>query len=151
MKFWSFINLPSGHWGPTQNLGPIGSAVLTFIGYKQTDKHRALRAHLLFQLLIVALSVSIFSVYSIKQKQKMFADFIIFFRAFSKFYKNKKTFKYKFWKFWSFINLPWCHVRSHTKFGPDRFSGFNFYWIQAKYIYGCNFNIRNASCQQLLH
>ena len=25
-------------WGPTQNLGPIGSAVLTFIGYKQTDK-----------------------------------------------------------------------------------------------------------------
>ena len=24
-------------WGPTQNLGPIGSAVLTFIGYKQTD------------------------------------------------------------------------------------------------------------------
>jgi len=24
--------------GPTQNLGPIGSAVLTFIGYEQTDK-----------------------------------------------------------------------------------------------------------------
>ena len=24
-------------WGPTQNLGPIGSAVLMFIGYKQTD------------------------------------------------------------------------------------------------------------------
>ena len=23
---------------PTQNLGPFGSAVLTFIGYKQTDK-----------------------------------------------------------------------------------------------------------------
>ena len=23
---------------PTQNLGPIGSAVLTFIGYKQTDR-----------------------------------------------------------------------------------------------------------------
>ena len=23
---------------PTKNLGPIGSAVLTFIGYKQTDK-----------------------------------------------------------------------------------------------------------------
>ena len=23
--------------GPTQNLGPIGSVVLTFIGYKQTD------------------------------------------------------------------------------------------------------------------
>jgi len=51
---------------------------------------RALRAHLLFQLLIVALSVSIFSLYSIKQKQK-FADFIIFFGAFSKFYKNKNV------------------------------------------------------------
>jgi len=25
-------------WGPTKNLDPIGSAVLTFIGYKQTDK-----------------------------------------------------------------------------------------------------------------
>ena len=24
-------------WGPTTNLGPIGSAVLTFIGYKQRD------------------------------------------------------------------------------------------------------------------
>ena len=26
-------------WGPTQNLSLIGSAVLTFIGYKQTSKH----------------------------------------------------------------------------------------------------------------
>ena len=25
-------------WCPTKNLGPLGSAVLTFIGYKQTDK-----------------------------------------------------------------------------------------------------------------
>ena len=25
-------------WGPTQNLGPIGSAVLTFIGKQQTDR-----------------------------------------------------------------------------------------------------------------
>ena len=25
-------------WGPKKNLGPIGSAVLTFIGYKQTDR-----------------------------------------------------------------------------------------------------------------
>ena len=24
-------------WCPTENLGPIGSAVLTFIGFKQTD------------------------------------------------------------------------------------------------------------------
>ena len=34
--------------------------------------------------------MSIFSLYSIKQKQKKFADFIIFFLAFSKFYKNEK-------------------------------------------------------------
>ena len=27
-------------------------------------------------------------------------------------------------------NLPWGNVRSHTKFGPDRFSRFDFYWIQ---------------------
>jgi len=25
-------------WGTTQNLAPIGSAVLTFIGYKRTDE-----------------------------------------------------------------------------------------------------------------
>ena len=25
-------------WCPTKNFGPIGSAVLTFIGYKHTDK-----------------------------------------------------------------------------------------------------------------
>ena len=25
-------------WGPAQNLGPTGSAVLTFIEYKQNDK-----------------------------------------------------------------------------------------------------------------
>ena len=27
-------------WGPTQNLGPIGSAVLTFIGYTYTQPNR---------------------------------------------------------------------------------------------------------------
>ena len=51
---------------------------------------RALRNHLLFQLLIVALSVSIFN---LERKQKKLADFIIFFRAFSKLYKNKKLIK----------------------------------------------------------
>ena len=25
-------------WGPTKNVGPVGFPVLTFIGYKQTDK-----------------------------------------------------------------------------------------------------------------
>ena len=33
-------------------------------------------------------------------------------------------------KIWSSINLPWGHARSHTKFGPDRFSRFDVYWIQ---------------------
>jgi len=77
-------------------LDPIGSAVLTFIGYKQTNKQtdkqsknidydfEALRAYLLFQPLIVALSVSIF------------ADFINFFRAFSKFYEIEKLLKTNF-------------------------------------------------------
>ena len=30
----------------------------------------------------------------------------------------------------SIINLPWGHVRSNTKFGPDRFSRFDVYCIQ---------------------
>ena len=25
-------------WGPSKNVGPIGSAVLTFIGHKQTNR-----------------------------------------------------------------------------------------------------------------
>ena len=28
------------------------------------------------------------------------------------------------------IIYPWGHVRYHTKFGPDRFSRFDVYWIQ---------------------
>ena len=36
-RFWSFKIL-GVMWGPKQNLGPIDSAVLTFIGYKQTDR-----------------------------------------------------------------------------------------------------------------
>ena len=35
-----------------------------------------------------------------------------------------------FLKIRSFINLPWGHVMSHKKFGPDRFSRFDVYWIQ---------------------
>ena len=49
----------------------------------------------------------------------------------------------KFLKILSFINLPWDHMMSHKKFGPDRFSRFDVYWIQtdkqtdrqAKFIY----------------
>ena len=39
---------------------------------------------------------------------------------------------HKFLQFWSFIfiNLPWGRVRSDTKFGSDRFSRFDVYWIQ---------------------
>ena len=41
------------------------------------------------------------------------------------------------------INLPWGPLRPHTKFGPDRLSRFDVYWIQtnkqtdrqAKFIY----------------
>ena len=36
----------------------------------------------------------------------------------------------KFLKIWSSIHLPWGHARSHKKFGPDRFSRFDVYWIQ---------------------
>ena len=38
MKFCSFINLPWGSVRSQKNLGPIGSAILTFIGYKQTNR-----------------------------------------------------------------------------------------------------------------
>ena len=34
---WSFINLPWDMWSPKKKLGLIDSAVLTFIGYKQTN------------------------------------------------------------------------------------------------------------------
>ena len=34
----SFLNLPFGHVMCHKNLGPIGSAILTFIEYKQTNK-----------------------------------------------------------------------------------------------------------------
>ena len=37
-KFDHLIIFPEVTRGPTKNLDPIGSAVLTFIGYKQTDK-----------------------------------------------------------------------------------------------------------------
>ena len=36
----------------------------------------------------------------------------------------------KFLKILSFINLHWDHMMSHKKFGPDRFSRFDVYWIQ---------------------
>ena len=44
--------------------------------------------------------------------------------------KNKKLLNTIFFKFWSSINLPWGHVRSHTKLGTDRFSRFEVYRTQ---------------------
>ena len=40
-NFWNFDHsktFPEATWGPTQNLGLIGSAILNFIGYKQTNR-----------------------------------------------------------------------------------------------------------------
>ena len=84
----------------------------------------------------------LFSVYSVKENIKKFADFIIFFHAFSKFYKIKKLL-IQIFEILSFINLPWGHERCHKKCGPDRFSRVDVYWIQtnrqtprqAKFIY----------------
>ena len=56
------------------------------------------------------------------KKKKNFQEF--------KFFTKLKTFKRHFLKFLSFINLPCGHVMSHKKFGPDRFSRFDVYWIQ---------------------
>ena len=72
----------------------------------------ALRVRLLNQLLIVALSGSIFSLYS----KKRFTDFIIFFCGFSKFYKITR-FEDNFFKFLATVNLPRGNARSHIKFG----------------------------------
>jgi len=74
-----------------------------------------------------------FFLFTFKNKEKkLFADFkkkIADFQEFNLFYKLK-TFKTHFLKFLSFINLPCGHVMSHKKFGPDRFSRFDVYWIQ---------------------
>ena len=99
---------------------------------------RALRVHLLFQLWTFPLCLC----YKTKTKQKN--------RGFNKnnccwFFKLIKNRIYLEVNFWILIihNLPWGHVRSNTKFGPDRFSCLFVCWIQtnkqtprqAKYIY----------------
>ena len=38
LKIQPCINLPWGHVRSNKNLGPIGSAILTFIRYKQTNR-----------------------------------------------------------------------------------------------------------------
>ena len=47
------------------------------------------------------------------------------------FFTKWKTFKTHFFKILSLVNLPCGQVMSHKKFGPDRFSLFDVYWIQA--------------------
>ena len=71
-------------------------------------------------------------VYILKQSRKKFRGFLKKIREFSRFYNflQKKNFKHNFFKFLSFVNLPCGHVMSHKKFGPDRFSRFDVYWIQ---------------------
>jgi len=73
-------------------------------------------AHLPFPILIVALSVNIFSK---TKSNKSLRIHNIFSRIF-KILQKEITCKNKFLKFWSLSNLHWGHVRSHTKFGPDR-------------------------------
>ena len=41
-------------------------------------------------------------------------------------YMNQKLLDIHFLKHCASINLPWGYVRSHTKLGPDRFSGLLF-------------------------
>ena len=56
------------------------------------------------------------------EKKKKFADF--------QNYQKSNFDGGKFLKIRSSINFPWGHVMSHKKFGPDRFSRFDVYWIQ---------------------
>ena len=65
------------------------------------------------------------------------ADFSIQISAFSK--KKFKLFQYFFSSNFDFVSLPWGHMRSHKKCGPDRFSRFDVYFLQtdrqSTYIY----------------
>ena len=62
-------------------------------------------------------------------KKKNVKDFIKNFVDFQNFQKSNFD-GGKFLKIWSSINLLWDNMMSHKKFGPDRFSRFDVYWIQ---------------------
>ena len=47
--FLSFINLPCGHVMSHKKFGLIGTAVLTFIGYKQTNRHPDRQAKFIYR------------------------------------------------------------------------------------------------------
>ena len=85
------------------------------------------RTHLLFQLWTCS-----FCEYRKTLSKQKFADFIKNLSWIFKFLKNLIKIKFcwsQFFLIWSFKNLPWDHVRSHTKFRHDRFGRFDVYWI----------------------
>ena len=97
--------------------------------------------YLLFQLLIVALSVSkhLLFVQNKTITNKKSVDLEIFFTPFKILQKSITFVILSIFKTFR----PWGNVRSHTKFRPDRFSRCDVYWlqtnkcppIQAKFIY----------------
>ena len=106
------------------NCPKIGNTEL-FIEVFIHQKFKALRALLSrllgrFEPIFYLNCEHVLFVYILKQRRKKFSGFL----------KKIKTFKTLFLKFLSFINLPWGSVRSQKKFGPDRFSRFEVYWIQ---------------------
>ena len=95
---------------------------------------RALRTHILFQLLIVAQSFSISSSINNNKKLRIYK---LFFVDFQNLLENK-IMLIQFFVILSIHKPPLCHVRSHKNFWPDRFSRFDVYRLQtikqAKYI-----------------
>jgi len=93
--------------GSTQNLGPIGSAVLTFIGYKQTKRHpcrQAKNIYIYTRLLERFASIYYFNcghvlfAYIVKQtknKQKIRG----FYKKKSWIFKSRILLQANFWKF----------------------------------------------------
>ena len=73
-----------------------------------------------------------------------------FFHGFSKLHENQNILDMNFCNS-EHPYLPWGHFRCHTKFGPDRFSCLNVYWIQRNrqtdkqsiYIYKLQFAASN--------
>ena len=96
--------------------------------------------HCIFIVQITSISiVKIFSFYTLRHKQKIVNGFL------KKNFGDIKNFQKcnfvgsKFLKIQSSINLTWCRVRSHKRFGPDWFIRFDVYCKQtnrqAKYIH----------------
>ena len=93
------------------------SKIFILLGFKGASRH------LLFQLWTCSLCIIV------KQKQEKFRGCykkIVYFQNVQK----SKFEKSKFLEIRSSVNLPWGHARSRNKFGPDRFSRVDVYWIQ---------------------